>query len=378
MKNIEDLKLRLTHNKKVYVGYPTATDFDYDNCKELISEHFNNIGNPYSKGSPFSTLGHERAVIDFFLKLYMSNTNDSWGYIASCSSEAILYAVWNARNYFKSYDVTLIYSDYAHYCVSKTANILAIKNKIIASRKNGEIDLELLESFLKENYNKKQAYIFIATIGSTITSSIDNYKEARNIFKKYTDNFYIHLDGAFDGAFLPLKNDYILGEDFESVNISGHKFLGSPMPSGILLIQKRYISQNYIEYIDNDDMTIGGSRNGLSAVLLYNRILSLGSKKGLMQRYQECLDKSETFLTVLKNNNIKAWKNPQAITIVLEDIDKRIFDKWHMPKYKNQATITCLPKLNNEMLVELIFDIKNPNKIDFSNAKKFAEDISPL
>lgn len=65
------------------------------------------------------------------------------------------------------------------------------------------------------------------------------------------------------------------------MNISGHKFLGNPMPSGILLIQKKYISQNYVEYIDNDDMTIGGSRNGLSAVLLYNRILSLGSKKGL-------------------------------------------------------------------------------------------------
>ncbi|MDE5035802.1 histidine decarboxylase, partial [Francisella tularensis subsp. holarctica] len=79
----------------------------------------------------------------------------------------------------------------------------------------------------------------------------------------------------------------------------------------------------------------GGSRNGLSAVLLYNRILSLGSKKGLIQIYQECLYKSETFLTILKNNNIKAWKNPQALNIVIEDIDKRIFDKWHIPKYKN-------------------------------------------
>ncbi|MDE4980499.1 histidine decarboxylase, partial [Francisella tularensis subsp. holarctica] len=78
----------------------------------------------------------------------------------------------------------------------------------------------------------------------------------------------------------------------------------------------------------------------------YNRILSLGSKKGLIPRYQECLHKSETFLTILKNNNINAWKNPQAITIVIEDIDNRIFDKWHMPKYINQATITCLPKLN--------------------------------
>ncbi|APC91769.1 MULTISPECIES: histidine decarboxylase [Francisella] len=378
MKNIENLKFRLAHNKKVYIGYPTATDFNYDSCKELVSEHFNNIGNPYSKGSPFSTLGHERAVINFFLSLYMTNTNDSWGYIASCSSEAILYAVWNARNYFKTYDVTLIYSDYAHYCINKTANILGIKNKVIGSRSNGEIDLELLEHFLKENNKKNQAYIFVATIGSTITSSLDKHKEARNILKKYTDNFYVHLDGAFDGAFLPLKEPYIIGEDFESVNISGHKFLGGPMPSGILLIQKKYISQNYIEYIDNDDMTIGGSRNGLSAVLLYNRILSLGSKKGLTQRYQECLDKSKNFLEILKKNNIKAWKNPQAITIVLEDIDKKIFDKWHMPKYKNQATITCLPKLTKQMLLELIFDIRNPDKIDFSKAKRFAEDITPL
>ncbi|MDE4950930.1 histidine decarboxylase, partial [Francisella tularensis subsp. holarctica] len=55
-----------------------------------------------------------------------------------------------------------------------------------------------------------------------------------------------------------------------------------------------------------------------------------------------------------------------------------INQKRHMPTHKNPATITCLPKLNKQMLMELIFDIKNPDQIDFSNAKKFAEDISPL
>jgi len=313
------------------------------------------------------------------MKNFNTISEKSWGYIASCSTEAILFASWRCREYFQNKDVILLSSEYSHYCVDKIAKIINIKNYRIASNKKGDINLDEFKKFLDSKLFKKGiAVFFVATIGSTITSSIDDFKSVKKILDEKNILNYIHLDAALDGAFLPLTENYYLGSDFDSVNISGHKFIGSPTPSGILLMDKKYISKRFIEYINNDDMTLGGSRNGLSPVLLYNNLKNMGSKQGLLKRYKLCLRKSNEFLSVLLDNDIKAWKNDKAITIVLEDIPDIIFNKWHMPKYKNLATLTCLPKFTKNMLDNLIFDINNPLSIKEQDFKHVPVDLTPL
>ena len=104
----------------------------------------------------------------------------------------------------------------------------------------------------------------------------------------------------------------------------------------------------------------------------------MGSRKGILDKYKSCLEKANIFITKIHQNNIKAWKNEKAITIVLEDIHNNIFNKWHMPKYKNLATLTCLPKFSEEMLDNLIYDIKNPLSIKESDFKQVAVDLEPI
>ena len=233
-----------------------------------------------------------------------------------------------------------------------------------------------LETYLKQN--KDTAILFIATCGSTITGSKDDYKKAKKIISKYTDEYYIHIDAALDGAYIPLVEDLELGKDFNSINISGHKFLGCSIPSGILLIEKEFIEPEYIEYIYTDDITLGGSRNGLTPVLLYETIKKIGKEKGILEKYNECLKRKHKFIKLLKDNQIKCWSNSGSITIVLEDINYELFKKWHLPKYKNQSTITCLPKVTELMVNNFINDNNNPHKIKQEDCKILEYYIDPL
>ena len=377
--DIQELIARIEKNKQIYIGYPGSTDLSNEKIYPILNQYFNNIGDPFEKGIPFNSFGHERAVINFFKDIYNSDANNTWGYITNCSSEAILHACWNAKNNFKKDKTIIIASEYTHYCIDKVANILGLSIHRVKSNDDGSIDTIDLENYLKSrDKSNDQAYIFVATAGSTITSSIDDYRQVKLIFNKYTKNLYTHLDGAFDGAFLPLIDKYTIGDGFDSVNISGHKFIGSPCPSGIFITLTKFISKKYIEIIANNDVTIGGSRNGLSPILIYNRIESLGGKNGLIKRYNTALEKADLFLKILLENNIKAWKNPKAITIVLENIPDIIFKKWYFPKYQHRSTLTCLPKFSQQMLEQFIWDIKNIDKIDFTNSKTYAEDIMPL
>ncbi|NMH59106.1 histidine decarboxylase [Alteromonas ponticola] len=375
MSDIANLLSKLSHNKQVYVGYPTSTDFNHTNCAELLNQHLNNIGDPFKSVSCYSSFSHEKAVIEFFMRLYRTNLDRSWGYVASCSTEAILYACWRYRE-SASKKVVLLSSEYSHYCSEKIANVLGIHHQVVRSHLNGCINIDALKQMV--TLDTDCAYILVATMGSTITSSLDDVAAAKAVFEQVQVEHFIHLDGAFDGAFLPLVDEYQLGRNFTSVNVSGHKFLGAPVPSGLLLMERRFVSGEYVQYINNDDVTIGGSRNGLAPVLMYNTIKALGAEAGMLAKYQACLDKAELFLGILEQHSIKCWKNDKAITIVLEEVPQAIFQKWHFPQYRHRSTLTCLPKFTHAMLDALITDILNPAAISMSDAKRFDYQVEPL
>ena len=49
-----------------------------------------------------------------------------------------------------------------------------------------------------------------------------------------------------------------------SVSVSGHKFIGAPVPCGVVITRQKYISalSHNVEYLNSRDATIMGSRNG--------------------------------------------------------------------------------------------------------------------
>ena len=105
---------------------------------------------------------------------------------------------------------------------------------------------------------------------------------------------YIHSDAALDGAFaafLEPRPHYDFADGADSVAISGHKFIGAPIPCGVVVARKRNVQRiaHAIDYIGSLDTTITGSRNGITPVMLWKRIRELGVD-GLRERIDRSLE----------------------------------------------------------------------------------------
>lgn len=98
--------------------------------------------------------------------------------------------------------------------------------------------------------------------------------------------FWFHVDGALVAAYMPfLEMAYNAGLsrhrgpnfDFRlpyvnSIVMSGHKWIGAPWPCGIYMTKTKLQMKppQDPEYVGTPDTTFAGSRNGFSALLLWN------------------------------------------------------------------------------------------------------------
>ncbi len=357
MINFKKLIDRLENNIQIYAGYPPNTRFDYSELYQFLKYPINNLGDPFELKNPFSTQEYEQEVIKWFLRLY-SNSGDGWGYVTSGSTEGVLFGMWNGREKLKN--PIVYFSEYAHYCVPKNAAILNLSSKIIKSDQYGEMDYVDFEKNLDANRDA----LVIATLGSTVTSSNDDIKKIIDIMHAKKMNYYIHADAATDGMILPFVNTsfaYKLDDDIESVSISGHKIIGSPIPCGIVLTKENYIFEdNQIIYLQIKDATITGSRNGFAALILWYAIKKLG-KQGFASFVQQCLENADLYCHTLNENNIKVWRFKYGLNLVLDKQPAAITSKWRIPSNSKYTSLFALPKLSMIMVNEIIQDIHHFN-----------------
>jgi len=350
----ENIKRRLKNNISLYAGYPPNTEFDYSELAWALEYPMNNIGDPFDMKSGMSSQEYECAVIRWFLNIFGSNIDESWGYTTTGGTEGILFGMWKARDAFPN--AIAYMSEYAHYGIHKSADILGIPYKLIKSTESGEMDYEDLTNKLD---NKKPA-IIVATLGSIMTSSKDNIEKILSILSSANIPRYIHADAAFDGMILPFIDTplfYRLDQGIDSISISGHKLIGSPIPCGIVLIKQKHIENNsHISYIYNFDCTISGSRSSLAPLVMWSAIKKHGAI-GFKNFVHECLSKSKKYCQLFNDYNIPAWQLSNAMTIVLEKQPDIFLKKWRAPSNEKFTTLMALPKLTDNMVQEIIADI---------------------
>jgi histidine decarboxylase len=234
------------------------------------------------------------------------------------------------RNKPTAYTPILFYSEDTHYSIIKSAIVLGLETfydvgsrefpgrcplpnrdwpKEVPSNRNGSIDIEalamLVEFFAEEGYPILVSFNY----GTTFKGAYDDVEAAGEALVKvfqrhglyerkvYYDSddltrfdvrngFWFHVDGALGAAYMPfIEMAYIKGQfphrgpDFDfrlkfvhSISMSGHKWIGAPWPCGIYMTRR----QNQLrppddpKYLGSPDSTFAGSRNGFSAMILWN------------------------------------------------------------------------------------------------------------
>ncbi|WP_299006914.1 histidine decarboxylase [uncultured Tenacibaculum sp.] len=358
---LHKLEQELSTARDTFLGYPVSKDFDYSELNKFFQYPINNLGDPFEQGTyRVQTHEMEREVIAFFAKLFRANPKDFWGYVTNGGSESNLYGLYIARELFPK--AMVYYSESTHYSVRKNIHLLNIPSIVIKSQENGEMDYEDFENTVRMNRHKP--VIVLATFGTTMKEAKDDIGKIKGILHNLAiQDHYIHCDAALAGSFGPfmqprLSFDFMDGAD--SISISGHKFIGSPIPTGVLMAKRsnRDRIAKGISYIGSFDTTITGSRNGHSPLFLWYALKQLGIE-GLQQRYEHSLAVAEYCEAELQKIGVNAWRNPNAITVVLPKTPKSIKDKWQLATEGAISHVICMPNVTKAQIDEFVSDLKN-------------------
>jgi len=342
------------------IGYPAATDFDHAELFPLFAYTLNNVGDPFMESTyELNSRVFEIEVLQFFAELFKAPVNNWWGYVTNGGSEGNLYSLYVARELYPN--AIIYYSEATHYSIQKNIHILGIQSIVIRTQDNGEIDYNDLHDMIQ--MHRDQPVIMLANIGTTMTEARDDLGKIKAIFKSLAiKNHYIHCDAALAGIYSALlqtepKFDFEHGCD--SLAVSGHKFLGSPIPCGIVLVKKNYKERigRIIPYIGSADTTISGSRNGHSPVILWHTIKKFG-KDGLIRRAQNSMELADYTVAQLQLLGINAWKNPGSFTVIVPRLPDVISSKWQLATEAEYCHVVCMPGVTREKIDEFLGDVK--------------------
>lgn len=360
LKRLQDLKNEIQSARDQFLGYPVSKDFDYSEILEFLEYPINNLGDPFEDGTyKVQTHEIEKEVVRFFAKLFRANPNDYWGYVTNGGSESNLYGLYLARELFPKGMV--YYSETTHYSVRKNIHLLNIPSIVIRSQPNGEIDYEDFENTVRLNRHKPA--IVLATFGTTMKEAKDDVSRLKEILRNLAiQDSYIHCDAALSGtygAFMEPRLPFDFKDGADSISISGHKFIGSPIPTGVIVTKKsnRDRISKGISYIGSLDTTITGSRNGHCPLFLWYALKNL-NVEGLRNRYLKSLEVAAYCEKRLNEIGVKAWRNPNALTVVFPKTTQAIKTKWQLATEGDIAHIICMPNVTKEQIDLFIDDMK--------------------
>ncbi len=210
----------------------------------------------------------------------------------------------------------------AHYSLQKIGDIQNIETRIIDTLEMGQMDTE----DLKRKMSSKSPALVAVAIGGTFKGAIDDQSAISDAIAQVNPPaVYKHLDAALFGGYLPFLKDetarHIVDakkSGFDSVAVSGHKFLSMNEPIGIFICRKEIlgsVNENPVEYLNGTIPTLNCSRSGFDALKLFWRIKSLG-EEGLREEADHTLAMAELFYNTLKSAGVECWRNPYSDTII--------------------------------------------------------------
>ncbi|MCG7488014.1 histidine decarboxylase [Vibrio sp. Of14-4] len=359
-------------NQYFNVGYPESADFDYSILEKFMEFSLNNCGDWREESNyKLNTFEFEKEVMEFFANLFRIPYMDSWGYISNGGTEGNLFSCYLARELFPT--GTIYYSEETHYSVDKIVRLLNIPAKKIRALSNGEIDYKhLVENIRNDKQNNP---IIFANIGTTMRGAIDNIERIQHdiaLLGIERKDYYIHADAALSGMIMPYVDEphpFSFEDGIDSISVSGHKMIGSPIPCGVVLAKRHMVDKVSVEvdYISSRDQTISGSRNGHNALFMWTAIKS-HSTSDWRRKVRLCFEMADYTIDRLQQAGIRAWRNKNSNTVVFPSPSEAVWRKHSLATSRDVAHIITMPHLDcreklNPLIEDIIYDLQPESRL---------------
>jgi histidine decarboxylase len=238
--------------------------------------------------------------------------------------------------------------------------VLGARSIMIRGQDDGQIDYEDLQETLR--IHRDSPPILLLNIGNTMHGAVDDIPRIKAMLRHLAiSSAYIHVDAALSGMLLPwVREPQPFGFDagIDSISVSGHKFIGSPMPCGVVLARQRHVDRvaRSVEYVGCMDTTIAGSRNALAPLILWSAIQRWG-EAGLRERMRYCIQLADYAIAQFQQHDIAAWRHDNSITVVFPRPPQEVIDRWQIAPSGDIAHIITMPHVTCEMIDTLVTDI---------------------
>jgi histidine decarboxylase len=139
--------------------------------------------------------------------------------------------------------------------------------------------------------------------------------------------------------------------------ISGHKFLGTLMPCGILIHRNSPGAVGRVAYTGSRDSTLLGSRSGHTPLILWHILRRLGVE-GLGARSEASRDLAAYTHHRLARIGWPAYRNPHAFTVVLATPPPAVLARWVLAHDGQWSHIVCMPGIARTQIDAFLDDLQ--------------------
>jgi histidine decarboxylase len=362
-RRLSKFRRQLAKASQTFLGYPMNLICDYEELYGFFDFKINNVGDPFStSNAKLDSKPFEREVLRFFAELYRLPKEEFWGYVTTGGTEGNLYGLFLARELYP--DGILYYSEDTHYSVQKAARLLKMKHTVVKSLENGEVDYDELAERVRANRDRPA--ILNLNIGTTMKGAVDNLDRVLEILHDCKVEFYIHCDAALFGMILPFVG-YPVKLDFErpigSLAVSGHKFIGSPVPCGVVLTRKRYVRriEREVEYAGVMDTTVTGSRSGHAPLILWYAI-NMRGLEGFRREAKRCLNNARYLHERLREMGYPSMRNDYSNIVVFKKPAERVVKKWQLATQGDYAHIVVMQHVTKSLIDKFVEDLERINE----------------
>ncbi len=342
------------------LGYPCNGLFDYSPLFRFLQYSMNNVGDPYLPSNyHLNTHTFECEVLEIFKTLTEAPAGTTWGYVTNGGTEGNHYGLFLARELLPGGMV--YYSQDAHYSIDKILRCLNLRSIMIRSHPDGRMDLEDLRETLR--IHRDLPPIVCAAIGTTMKGAVDDIVGIQDIFKDLSiHRHYIHADAALGGMILPFIDNpppWNFKAGIDSIAISGHKMVGSPIPCGVVLAKKSNVDliAQSVEYIGTLDTTLSGSRNAITPLFLWYAFHTIGID-GFKRLIPACLEVADYAIAQLNKIHRNAWRYSYSNTVVFDRPAPNVTQTWQLACQGTLSHLITMPHVTPNHIDRLVADIQ--------------------
>ncbi|GLI60631.1 hypothetical protein VaNZ11_002828 [Volvox africanus] len=376
---IDNYMKKLAERTHHHMGYPYNLEFDYGLLEGLTKFSINNLGDPFIESNyGVHSREFEVGVLNWFARLWEIDEEEYWGYITTCGTEGNLHGILVGRENFP--DGIMYASAESHYSVFKAARMYRMQAEKISTLESGEINYDELKAALIANQGKPA--VLNLNIGTTVKGAVDDLDRVLEVLKEAgypEDRFFIHCDGALFGMMMPfLRSDapmVTFRKPIGSVSVSGHKFVGAPVPCGVVITRFKYVMalSSDVEYLNSRDATIMGSRNGHAPIYLWYTLTRKGYE-GMRRDVERCMRNAHVLKQMFESAGIRTMLNELSNTVVFERPKEEAFvRKWQLACEGDIAHVVVMPNITVEKLEEFVADyVQSRARVAIAAAKRVA------